>query len=235
MVDAEHPVHAAGQVERVGDHHERASLRGHELVQQLGDSGTHVLVQVARGLVREKEARRMREGARERDPLLLAPREPVGECVRAVREPDTGEEPLRALPLLGADGTRELERQEQVLHHGERRQQVEELEDEADVPPAEARALHLGECRQVHVGDADPALVRQVDAADEVEQRRLARSRRPEHGHPLARLDAGARAVEHHVHPLSLPVALAQARQLEGGTGGLAGHRRSGQFVQGHP
>jgi hypothetical protein len=50
---------------------------------------------------------------------------------------------------------------------------VKELEDEPQVTTAERRQARVGEVLDRHPADAHRALGRPVDAADELEQRRL--------------------------------------------------------------
>ena len=81
------------------------------------------------------------------------------------------------------------ERQRDVLLRGEHRQEVEELEDEADV-----LATQLRQARVVEVGDVDSfdrhgARGRLVEPRKAVHQRRLARARRAHHGREVAVVD----------------------------------------------
>ena len=84
---------------------------------------------------------------------------------------------------------RDREWQHDVLFGGEHRQQVEELEDKADVLPAQARQLAVVERGDLGAGDLDRALGRLVEPGEDVHERRLAGARRAHHGDELARLD----------------------------------------------
>ena len=77
------------------------------------------------------------------------------------------------------DRLREQQRQLDVLERGEHRNQVVELEDEADVPRAPRRERALGQPADVGVADANRAARRPIDAGQQVQQRRLARAGRP--------------------------------------------------------
>ena len=86
----------------------------------------------------------------------------------------------------------ELQRQEDVLLGRQRRQQVERLEDEADV-----RAAQLGELRVVHLrdvlaGDVDAAGGRLVEPGQDVHQRGLAGPRGAHDRGELAARDVDA-------------------------------------------
>jgi hypothetical protein len=74
----------------------------------------------------------------------------------------------------------QLERQHHVLAHGQRRNQVERLKYEADVPAPKERALLVVHARDVLVVDEHVAGRRLVDAADQIQQRALAAAAAPE-------------------------------------------------------
>src|SRR5437764_991639 len=69
-----------------------------------------------------------------------------------------------------------------VLEHRELRQQVEALEDEADVRGAQPRALVVVEGGHVAAVEAVAALARAVEAAEDVQERRLAGAGGARHG-----------------------------------------------------
>ena len=68
----------------------------------------------------------------------------------------------------GRAGVRE--RQHHVLEHGEARQQVEALEDEADGLGADLRELVVGERGYIEPGEPVGARRRGVEAADDVHE-----------------------------------------------------------------
>ena len=88
-----------------------------------------------RRLVTHNQPRVGRERARDRDALLLAARELGREMVELVSQPD---QPrlwrARAKRSASSRGA-QVERQDHVLERRERRQQLEELEDDPDVGP----------------------------------------------------------------------------------------------------
>ena len=146
-----------------------------ELPVQLGEQGDHVGavrgVEVTGRLVGEQDLRPVRERARHRDTLLLAPGELGGVVVAAIREPDALEQLERpAARLLAA----QLERHLDVLPRRERRDQVEGLEHEADLLGAHAGALVLRERREVLAVQHHAASRRPVEAGQQAEQRALA-------------------------------------------------------------
>src|SRR5919106_711555 len=127
------------------------------------------------------------ECARDRDALLLATRELGGPVRAPVGEADVGEQFVDP-PSLGL-ASRELEREEDVLLCGQHRQQVEELEHEADVATAELRELSVAELRDRRAVDPDLARGRPVETGKNMHERRLARARRAHDGDQLALVD----------------------------------------------
>src|SRR5581483_1988008 len=127
------------------------------------------------------------ERAGERDPLALAARERAWASAGAVREPDLVQELGRARRPLGAREAAAEQRQLHVLGRRQRRNQVMELEDEADG----ARAVARGVAQPLDplAGDEDRAGVGPVERADQVQERALAAARGPRDRDELARLD----------------------------------------------
>ena len=135
--------------------------------------------------------------ARERDALALAAGKLAGHVVVAVREPDALEHRARLRLRIGRRHAADRERHRDVLDRGELRQQVVELVDEAERPVAHAAALGLVERRERASFDRDVARGRIVEAADEVQQRALARARRADDRHALAVAHVEVDAVQH--------------------------------------
>jgi hypothetical protein len=123
----------------VGDHERRLAVELDGLAQEREDLGARRGVQVARGLVGEEDRRPGDERAGDRDALLLAARQLGRAVAAALGQPDAARRRVegRAVGLAAGDG----QRQEDVLLGRERRQQVEGLEDEADVLAAQLREL----------------------------------------------------------------------------------------------
>ena len=84
-----------------------------------------------------------------------------------------------------------------VLDDAAMREQVERLEDEADAAAAQSGAPAVAERLDVRALEPVAALGLHLEAADDVEQRRLARARGPDDREPLAgvnaQVDAGER------------------------------------------
>src|SRR5262249_26549899 len=117
-------------------------------VDQLQDLLPGTRVEVAGGLVRQDEQRIDHERPRDRDALHLAARQLVGTMPAPAPEANLIEHRLDG----GANRTPapavEEQGQGHVLLRRQRREEVEELEDEADLPPPEDGDLVVG-----HAGD----------------------------------------------------------------------------------
>ena len=153
-------------------------------------------VEGAGRLVGEQEARVVHERPRDGDALLLAARQLHGAMVGAVREADAAERLQGALAAGPAVEAGIDHRQFDIAQRVHARQQVELLEDEADLAVAQARqavgieALDRGARRGVLPAG------RPVEAADEVHEGRLARARRTHDGDEIALVDVERHAVE---------------------------------------
>ena len=111
--------------------------------QQIHDVAAVGGVQVAGRLVGEDDLRIIRERARQRDALLLAAGKLRRIVVRAAGQSDLLEQLLGPRPRVGDAG--DLHRHRDVLVGGQRRDQVKELEDEADLFAAQLRQRVLAE------------------------------------------------------------------------------------------
>ncbi len=118
--------------------------------------------------------------------------------------------------LVGAIGvSRDLGDERDVLARGEARDQVVELEDEADVlaPVARERGL-VGE-REIVIAVVHVAAGRHVEPAEDVEQRRFAAARRAEQHDELALVEVEVDPAERDDVDLAHPVDLRQASRAE--------------------
>ena len=159
-------------------------------------------------LVGEHETGMIGERARDRDSLALAAREIGREIVRSVGEPDVAEQGDCTLSALATWHVRGGHRQLDVLTHGERRQQVMQLKNEPDRVATELR--RLGQLADADLIDEDSPARGTVQAADQLQERRLARAGRAGQCHHLAGLDGEAHVVQ------NLAVGEAARRVLDG-------------------
>ena len=144
-----------------------------DLADQLQGLAGAATVEVARRFVGQDELRMVGQRAGHGDALLLAGGELPGKMPQAGPEPD----PPEHVPRVGPVGSAaERHAQDHVLEDRVALEQVEGLENVAELLGAHPVAAGLGKFRDVHAVDLDPALVRRQDAGDQVQERRLART-----------------------------------------------------------
>ena len=117
-----------------------------------------------------------------------------GLCARRSPRPTRSSSVRRAAVALGRRPPRDPQRHPGVLERRELRQQMMELEHEADVPVAERRQLVGRHAREVGVADRARAGVERVEPAEHVQQRALADAGRADDRDHLAPFDASATA-----------------------------------------
>ncbi|EMA68522.1 GDSL-like lipase/acylhydrolase domain-containing protein [Halorubrum distributum JCM 13916] len=127
-------------------------------------------VEVPRRLVREQHGGLVDQRAGDGDALLLPARELARLVVEPVAEPEPREQVRR--PVARVAGV-ERGRHRDVLDRGQRRQEVEVLEDEPDRLLARPRPLRDREVRHVGSVEEAPARGRVVEQPEHVQQRRL--------------------------------------------------------------
>ena len=211
VLDREDAVGHRRDLRAVGHEHQAAAGLARDAVEERHHLLAGRVVEVAGGLVGEEEPRVLHEGAGDRDALLLAARQAVGEGPLAALEGHFGEE--RAGPRGGVlrRAPAELGRQLHVLEDGEGRDEVEELEDEAEVVAAEEGPPGGGEAAEAGARHPDLARGGGVDAGHEVEQRALAAAAAAPDRHDLAFGELDGRLAQHVAGLLALAVVLADA------------------------
>ena len=178
-----------------------------------------LVVEVAGGLVGQDEQRGRGRG-RGRWPRAAARRRRAGResvSARSARPTSLEQRQRRRRPAAPGAAV-QLQRQEHVLQHREGGDEVEELEDEADVLAAKERALLLGEGGQVDAVDLAPRprvgrsmpLIRlsRVDLPEPLRPSMTTNSPRP-----MRLVDVA----QHHPLAVALPVGLTQPPQLHQG------------------
>src|SRR6185312_9701734 len=163
---------ARGERQVVRDEYDRRLRLAVERLEQLDNVRSGLAVEVASRLVGKENARRVGEGARDRDALLLAAGKLGGKVIEPVAQADTAKQLARA--LAGAGFSAQLERHLHVLERRERGDELKALEDEPDFLPAEARPLILVHRRQVRVVEQHGAAAWRVESGEQAEERRLA-------------------------------------------------------------
>src|SRR5437867_947388 len=234
--------HAAGDVH----HHAHVVLDERdgraEFVVDVEDEAAHVLlllhVHARHGLVEQEEDGLGSERARQLDPLLEAIGQPAGRRLadgldlQEVDDP-LDEGPMRELLPHGRAPVQRLEHEaplhlqepprHDVVEHAHALEEGDVLERAGD---AERRHLVRPEARPVLVVEDDPPLVGVLEAADHVEQCRLAGAVGADDGHDLSAPDGDAHAVKR----LHRPEADADGVDLEerGGRTRLAARHGGG-------
>src|SRR5262245_28896507 len=100
-----------------------------------------------------------------------------------IRESDLVEQALRASGRIAP--SRDFHRYQDVLEGRQRRDQVKELEHEADLLTAQPREVVFTEACDIDVVDQNLTGRWRIKAGDQAEKRRLAAARRAEHGEKL--------------------------------------------------
>src|SRR5919197_1892035 len=172
----------------VCDHADRGA-RLVELLQEIHDGFTAARVEVSGRLVREQDEWFARDGSRDGDTLLLTARQLTRKMLRAMRHSDAFERRFDALFALGGLHAAVGEWQLDVLEDREIANQVETLEDEADLAVAHARALRRRQFRDGPVVQEVLAFGRRVEKAEDRQERRLAAARWSGDRHVLALVD----------------------------------------------
>src|SRR3954454_24964266 len=145
-----------------------------QLAQELHHRLAVLRVEVAGRLVGEEDRRLARERARTRDALLLAAGELRGIVLHPVQHADALQRRLDApLPLRRRELAKR-QRQVDVLRDGEIADEVERLEDEADLAIADARAVGEIELLDRFAGELVAAGRRRVEQTEDREERRFA-------------------------------------------------------------
>ena len=162
LVQVPQAVRPPGRPRVVGHHDDGLA----QLAAQPPHEHQHVLgrdaVEVACGLVGHEQGRVRDQGARNGHPLLLAAGELPRGVVHAVLEADQPQHGPHVLPALPAGEIGQHERQLDVLEGRQHRDEVVELENEADVGGAPGGELGFGKRADVGPPDGNRAGVRAV-------------------------------------------------------------------------
>lgn len=161
-------------------------------------------VKRTRGLVGEEHRGPRHHGSGDGDALLL----PAGQLARPVPEAITEPERDEGPPDVGHGHlvAGEAQRQRYVLLRGQRAEQVEALEHEADVLAPHQGELTLGGARQVAVAVQHATARRALETGGRMQQGRLAGTRRPHDGGPAAAVEAQVDPVQRTDTRLPAPV-----------------------------
>src|SRR3954453_6501666 len=199
-----------------------------DAVDQLHDPDPRLRIEVAGRLVRQKQRRVVDERTRDRNALLLAARELVRVVVKLGRKPYEAKDVRHLATDRLAALADDLERVSDVRVDGAVRQELEVLEDHADVAAQVGQPLG-GDVVQRAPGDADRTrgglelLHQQADA------RRLAAARRADEEDELGAPDAHRDVVDAH---MPVVVDLRYILELDHGHGHVRTRRSGSLFLQ---
>ena len=156
------------------DQHQRHAALGMLAEQKVDDLLAGGFVEIAGRLVGDEDCGIGRQRAGERDALLLAAGELRRIMMQTVAEPDRLQLLRRALGSVGI--ARELERHRDVLQRGHGRDQMEGLEDDADLAAAEAGQRVLVEGIERRAADHHLSAIRTLQPRHHHQQRGFARA-----------------------------------------------------------
>ena len=179
----------------MGDQHQRHAALPGLGEQQVGDLPAGRLVEIAGRLVGDQDARLRRQRAGDRHALLLAAGKLAGIVRDAVAKADRRELARRHAERIAMAG--KLQRHGDVLQRRHVGDEVEGLEDDADVAAAKGGDLVLALAVQQLAGDAHRAGIDPLQPGDHHQQRRFAGAGRPDDAGRLARRDVEADALQH--------------------------------------
>ena len=142
-------------------------------------------VELSGDLIGQEDCRTGQEDRRQCCSLLLAAGKLGWAVTSTFAKPDPGERRFDHCRVDRATG--ESRRQPHVLDEVEERHEVVALEDDTDRRPAQADPLAFVGTREIDAGDDDLACGRSIRTSQQVQERRLARSRATHQRHELTR------------------------------------------------
>ena len=148
----------------------------------------------------------MDQRARDGGALLFAAAELMHEMRRALRHSDQLEQLARTRLALAMRHALQQQRKADVLDHVHRRQQIEELEDEAEPVPAVIGQRRIVRCMQREPVDEDLAARRRIEAGEQMHERALAAAARAGDRDEFAARDLERDAVERMHGALAAPI-----------------------------
>ena len=142
----------------------REGLLVHERCDEVHHHRCRPGVELAGRFVGDQHRGPVGQGARDADALALTAGELVGSLSGVLGQPDALEQLLDPRRALGDRRADQPQRDLDVLGGGERRQQREGLEDEAELTPAQLDEVALACRRELDVSQPDPPAGRVVQA-----------------------------------------------------------------------
>ena len=153
----------------MGDEYQRGVLVPIEPKNQVNDGLAGLFVEIAGRFVGKKNGRLRDKGPRQGNPLLFAPRELAGGMVDALTQLHLIEHGHGA--ASGVPGTFEFQWQHDVFQCIEVWDQLERLENKADVLSANAGTAILVKISQAFASHPDSAFRGQIQSGEKTQQR----------------------------------------------------------------
>ena len=176
------------------DHDHRLAKFAIRVAQKLHDLTAVVRIEIAGRLISEHDRWRIHERTADRHTLLLSTRELARQMPFATMKRKTGQKRLE--PLCVHLAPIERNRQGHILDHIENRNQIIELIHESHFAATEDRKLFIAARIDIDTIEKDAARSRAIDPADQMQKRRLARSRRSDDRDEFAFFHAEAHIIE---------------------------------------
>ena len=181
------PVHALAHPGIVGDDDEGLVVLPVELHQEVHDIIGGLGIQIAGGLVGPHDGRTVHQAPGDGHPLLLATAELGGLLMGLLFQSDHLQHLQRADPCLRWFHPPHQERELHVLHGGQHREEIEELEDEPHAMRPESGLLVVGHGVQELPLEVDCPLVEVVQPAQTVQHGGLSATAGSHDPHHLSR------------------------------------------------
>src|ERR1035437_591091 len=217
VADDQDAVGVGGGARVVGHEHDRLAHHVTGAPQLVEDLAPGRIVEIARRFVGKQDRGLPQQGAGQGDALLLARRELIGVVALPPQKVDQLEnlvDLLRSLAAARVDAG-DRERQSHVLVHVEKRNEVEELEDEAGLLATEAGGFRIAEPADYLAVEYHFAARRPVEATQKLEERALARTGRSHQGHEFAPPDLERHALQRLDVARTEAIALREIQRFE--------------------
>ena len=203
----------------MGCEHQRAVEVAVEVEHLGGDLFGGGAVELAGRLVGQHHGGARNQRAAHGGALALAAGQLMRLVAGAAAQADAVEHGEAAVARVAAVVAAYQQRHHDILQHAEIVQQVVELINKADAAVAKAAQRGAGQRRQRLAAQPDVAGVGAIKAAQQVQQRALARTGHADDGDALARRRRQVEALQHLDAQRAVAVTLAQRAALNGGRG----------------
>jgi len=192
VVKVDAPIGERTDLWSVRDHQNRVSFRV-QFLQQPQHGLLVGFVEIARGLIGKNQFGLIDQCARHGHSLLFSAGKLPGKMIHAVTEPDalqfsTGLAFIRCAVKILCE--------HYIFERGEIRHEMKLLKNKPDFLSAKSRQAGLVEPRKIGAVDDRAARSWRIQAAEDVDQRRLAGARRTHDGDPFPRIHAERHAIE---------------------------------------